>query len=577
MRTARFDQYELDVESGELRGASSTIRLQIKPLELLLLLLEQPGEVVTGEAIRARLWPVGTVVEFDHGIATALKKLRRALGDDAARPRYIETLPRRGYRWTCAVDWSGTTQAVVGAVDAIAVLPFVNLSVDKENEYFSDGLAEEILNLLTRVPGLCVIARTSAFVFRGSGLDIRTIGRTLGVQTILEGSVRRAGTRIRVTAQLIDAAAGLHLWSERYDRELTDIFAVQDEIAEAIVGKLRRHRGASAKAAARPTANLDAYDAYLKGRYHAATVTPDAAGRARGFFEQAIALDPSYAPAYTGLARSLLISVQFGLKSGRELMPQMKAAALRAVALDDQEAEAQAMLGIVAGAFDYDWTEALRRCRLALACEPALPAACHMCAQFILIPQRRFEEAVAVLERVLVEDPLAPLSRKTLAEALFMGDLDPQRAIDELQRLIEWDDRFWLAHFTLANIFAETGMTREAIGAYEKGLAIAPFPPLIGGLASVYARAGDHARAEDLLRRLDAPEHANNRSKSYMFFHLDRLELDPAAHYLAEMIEARDPDVIWVACHRSIERLKQHARFGELLRKMNLTSVAHTS
>jgi serine/threonine-protein kinase len=418
-----------------------------------------------------------------------------------------------------------------------------------------------------------VTARTSAFAFRGSSIDIRTICRTLGVQTILEGSVRRAGTRIRVSAQLIDADTGLHVWSERYDRELIDVFAVQDEIAEAIVGKLRRELGASARAVVRQ-ANLDAYDAYLRGRYYAATVTPDAAKRARAFFEQAIALDPSYAPAHTGLARSLLIAVQFGVKSGRELMPQMKAAALRAVALDDQEAEAHAMLGIVAGAFDYDWAEALRRCRLALACKPAPPTACHMCAQFILIPQRRFDEAVAVLEPVLIADPLAPLPRKTFAEALFMGGLDQQRAIDELQRLIEWDDRFWLAHFTLANIYAETGMTREAIAAYEKGLAIAPFPPLIGGLASVYARAGDHARAEGLLRRLDAPEHANNRSKSYMFFHLGCSELDRAADYLAEMIEARDPDVIWLGCHRSIDRLRRHARFSELLGKMDLARIA---
>ena len=409
MLAARFDTSELDVRTGELRQGALTVRLQDKPLQLLVLLLEHPGTVVTREKIRERLWSADTVVEFEHGIGTALKKLRRALNDDAASPRYIETLPRRGYRWLAGV--SSVDASLPGPPgDSIAALPFMNLSEDKENEYFSDGLAEEILNLLASVKGLHVTARTSAFAFRGGAQDVRKIGEILNVRTILEGSVRRSGNRVRVIAQLIHTGDGYHLWSDRYDREVTDMFAVQDDIARAIVDRLKLRFAGHKPIAVRQPANLDAYDAYLKGRYYAATVTPAAAARSRKHFEDAIALDPSFAPAYSGLARSMFISVQFGLQAGRELMPQVKTAALKAVALDEMESEAHALLGLVAGAFDYDWTEARRRSALALACEPQTPAVRHFCAQFILIPLRRFDEAIELLEPVLMADPLFALT-----------------------------------------------------------------------------------------------------------------------------------------------------------------------
>lgn len=568
MHAARFDTFELDVRSGELRQGARTVRLQDKPLQLLVLLLEHPGKVVTRGKIRERLWSADTVVEFEHGIGTALKKLRRALNDDAASPRFIETLPRRGYRWLAGV--SGVDASLPGPSEhSIAVLPFMNLSEDKENEYFSDGLAEEILNLLTSVKGLRVTARTSAFAFRGSAQDVRKIGEILNVRTILEGSVRRSGNRVRVTAQLIHTGDGYHLWSDRYDREVTDMFAVQDDIARAIVDRLKLRFAGHNPIAVRQTANLDAYDAYLKGRYHAATVTPAAAVRARKHFEDAIALDPSFAPAYSGLAKSLFISVQFGLQAGSELMPQVKTAALKAIALDETDSEAHALLGLVAGAFDYDWTEALRRSALALACEPQTSEVRHFCAQFILIPLRRFDEAIALLEPVLMADPLSPLPRKTMAEALVMSGRDRQRAIDELRRLLEWNDGFWLANFTLGNIYAQSGMRAEAVAEYEEGLRVAAFPPMIGGLASLHAQAGDSAEAERILRGLDVPEQASGRAKGLMFFHLGCSAYDQVADYLERLIDARDPDVIWLGCHPFLRDLQQHPRLGALLSKMN--------
>lgn len=324
MRSARFDSFELNLKAGELRNKTQVVRLQGKPFQILVLLLENSGDVVTREEIRKKLWPEDTVIELDHGIGTAVKKLRHALGDDPASPRYIETLARRGYRWIAGVEWvktkvtasssasrSGDSSEPArtisnGAIDSIAVLPFANLSTDQDNEYFSDGLAEEIINALTRVPGLRVTARTSAFAFRGRKEDARKIGEILGVGAILEGSVRRAGNRIRVAAQLIDARDGYHLWSEQYDRKMMDIFALQDQISQAIVGQLKAQLGGAGPLLVRKAANIEAYDAYLKGRYHYAKMftrfTADTLACAKASYEQAIALDSQYGPAYSRLA-----------------------------------------------------------------------------------------------------------------------------------------------------------------------------------------------------------------------------------------------------------------------------------
>jgi adenylate cyclase len=242
---------------------------------MLLLLLQHSGEVVTQEELRKTLWPGGTVVEFDHSIATALKKLRRALGDDADHPRYIETLARRGYRWIAGVEWvhSGegpeTLDAVERTIDSIAVLPFTNLSANPEQDYFCEGLAEEILNALTRVPELRVTARTSSFAFRGKEQDIRQICQALNVRAILEGSVRYSASRIRITVQLIHGGNGCHLWSESYDRETTDVFAVQEEISQAIASrlKLKLRSTTSGPLVLRGTENREAHHAYLEGRH----------------------------------------------------------------------------------------------------------------------------------------------------------------------------------------------------------------------------------------------------------------------------------------------------------------------
>src|SRR5579863_673294 len=252
---------------------------------------------------------------------------------------------------------------------SIAVLPFANMSGDKENEYFSDGLAEEIINALAQVPGLKVTARTSAFAFRGKEQDIRGIAEALNVRTILEGSVRRAGNRIRVTAQLINAEDGYHLWSERYDREMTDVFAMQDDIAAAIAAKLQLKLGPSPAVARHYTPSLPAYEAFLKGRHHLAKLAPDTIARRKEFFDQAIALDPGYVEPYLALAGSYTTLAIEGMPA-KEMMPLTRSLARKVLELDPSERRAHALLGSVGALYDWNWKEAQERFRLARLGDP---------------------------------------------------------------------------------------------------------------------------------------------------------------------------------------------------------------
>jgi TolB-like protein len=454
---------------------------------------------------------------------------------------------------------------------SIAVLPFANLSADKENEYFSDGLAEEILNALTRVPGLKVTARTSAFAFRGKDQDIRKIGEALDVRTVLEGSVRRAGNRIRVTAQLINASDGYHLWSERYDRDMTDVFAIQDEMARAIVDALKVQLTGAPPVATRQTVNVEAYHAYLKGRYHFLKLTPESVARGRACFDEAIALDPNYAPAHARLAHSLHATAYFGWKSPREVMPLAKAAALKALDLDEGEPDAQFVLAAVAGQFEYNWQEALRRCQLALACPAVPPDVGALCATFILLPLGRVDEAITVIQRSSIMDPLSPYPQQQLAAALAARGSDAQ-AIESLQRLLELHETFWAGYFFLGCIYTGRAMTQEAIASLEKCLQLMPsYPGTIGLLAGNYAQAGDRARAERLLAQLTTE--GRTGARAFATFHAVCSEFESAADYFEQAIEERDLTVIELGMWPFFAAFRKSPRGRAVLQKMNLADV----
>jgi TolB-like protein/Tfp pilus assembly protein PilF/predicted Ser/Thr protein kinase len=447
---------------------------------------------------------------------------------------------------------------------SIAVLPFANMNADREQEYFSDGLAEEILNGLAQVKGLKVIARTSSFAFRGKEQDITKIAETLRVGTILEGSVRRAGSRLRVTCQLIDAADGSHLWSQRYDREMADVFAIQDEISAAIVDALKV-KLAPAKRVAVHAPNLDAYHAYLKGRHHASLVAPNEVERARSYFERAIALDASYAEPWAGLAGCYMaLAMERPDAQPRELMQQAREAAQRAVELDPSKPDGHLWLARVAATLDYDWTEAMRRYRLAVACGGIASHEQATCVLFLLLPLQLLDEALAVCDATIAADPLAAMPR--LARAVVFraqGFLDESSA--ELRRLLELHSGFYVGLIHLGYVLILQKRLEEAVAILERARQLAPWH--MGGaalLAVALQRTGQPERAEELIAGF-----AGNPNFASIFY-ASAGDYERAAAEFSKLIEMRHPVVVLSV---ELAREFRDSSWGQhLLRKMNLAS-----
>jgi serine/threonine-protein kinase len=326
---------------------------------------------------------------------------------------------------------------------SIAVLPFANLSADKENEYFSDGLAEDILNLLAKIPGLKVIARTSSFTFRGKEQDITKIAEALRVRTILEGSVRRAGNRLRITAQLINAADGTHLWLERYDRDMTDIFAIQDEIGQAISEALKVRLAPRVQ-----TVNIEAYQNYLRGQYYRMRMTPESLAKAKEFFEQALAIDPNYASAHSGLAEYNYTLAVFGIKPTGDVAPLAKSAAEEALAIDPANSEAHSVLAVMAAICDYDWKAVEQHFHKAMAAEPVPSIVRVRYVLYYLLPLGRITEATGQSRLALETDPLSTLNHFGVAWCMYYGK-QYRETIEYARRALEYDANQFLIWYMM--------------------------------------------------------------------------------------------------------------------------------
>jgi serine/threonine-protein kinase len=454
---------------------------------------------------------------------------------------------------------------------SIAVLPFSNMSADKENEYFSDGLTEEIINALAQIPGLNVTARTSSFAFRSKDQDIRQIAEVLDVHNVLEGSVRRAGNRIRITAQLIDAANGYHLWSERYDREMADVFALQDEIAQAVAGALKV-KLTSEPAARRYMPSVPAYELFLKGRHLMVFGGPQGMPRAKEWLDQAIELDPQFALAHAQRAMHFTSLAALGMRPARETLAQARRAAQEALRIDPSLPEGHGALATVAVFLDHDWQEAGRHFQIAMAREPIPAIVNHFYGFFYLLPQGRVPEAAEALERAVQDDPLNILCRTQLGVCYWTLDRR-EDASKQFRKVLEINENYPLALFLQGFWYADGRRLDEALAFAERLYSVAPqFPVGVGLLAAVLSRKGDSRRSESVLRELGDGS-APCTPLGFCLFHLIRSEIDKAADWAEKSIEERDPNSLPATCGPNRKFLEAAGRWPAIARMLNLSQA----
>lgn len=556
-----FDRFELDLRSGELRREGRRIRLQEQPFQLLALLIENAGEIVTREEAWRTLWHKDTFVDFNHGVAVVVNKLREALGDSVQKPRFIETLPKRGYRFIARIE------PPVDSIEdqpSIAVLPFVNMTADKENEYFCDGLAEEVINALAQMKGVMVAGRTSSFYFRGKEIELGEIGRCLNVQHILEGSVQRSGKHVRVTAQLIKVADGFHTWSARYDLELTDLFAVQDEITTAIAEALRLRLSPEVRRPRRRQPDLAAYDAYLKARDQLLVrPSPGSATAAKQFLDSAIQVDPNFALPHGLLGVYYIGQAFWAGMPPREAIRSARAAEREALRIDPSLPEAHAMMGCCAG-MEFSWKEAEQHWNLAMARDPVPQDVLFWYANHFLLPIGRVSEAVNIESKVLEHDPLNLLYRHHWAVALrHLGKLEEAEA--ELRRILEVDGEYSLALGTLGAVCAQQGRFDEALKFTEAADTLVSLAPFRGQFAALLMTAGATSRADSLIDELKSGDRCA-ASVGLAVFHGMLGQFAQAAEYAEQAIDERY--TLLIAMIRPL--LQSSPQWPALAKQMNL-------
>jgi len=488
-------------------------------------------------------------------------------------------------RYATALEFAAALGGEIGVTEAtadratIAVLPFANMSADPENEYFSDGITEEVINAVAGIPDLRVTARTSAFQFKGKEYDIREIGRKLGVGTLLEGSVRKAGSRVRVTAQLINVADGYHLWSERFDRDLEDVFAIQDEISSAIAERLKSQFAAAtpqSQAKAPPATRPDpkAYDAYLRGRYHRRRMFGggDAIENAAAGYREAIQIDPGFAPAYSALAElHTVLAIGFATQPSRELMPQAKEAAERALEINANLAEAQLARALVAMYYEWDYAAAKAGIDRAIAINPSFVDA-HFWAEFYYTyVERDFEKAVAANQRAAELDPLDLNVSSRLAQVLIIFDRIDE-AIERLERIIQLDPNHMVSHLELADAYWRRGEGDKARAEAERAMELSPGLSIAAvGMSIGIASSGDTARARELLAQL-----TERAQTGYVFpfwlavGHAALGEMDRAFEYLDQAERDRDPNLLYITAAPQEVGWRSDHRYAELLRRIGL-------
>ena len=568
----RFGAFELDERSRELRTATSRIRLQDQPFEILRLLLQRPGEVVTRQELRRQLWPDGTYVDFEHSLNAAVKRLRAALGDDADNPRFVETLPRRGYRFVGASSPIEAQPALQSRTPRVrlAVLPFSNLG-DERHEYFGDGLHEE---LISQLGGLCrgrlgVLGRWSSVVFKGTPLRARDVGEALRADYLLEGSVRHEDERVRVTARLIEAAGETQIWAEMYDRHLTHCLTVQTDVAAQIARALAAELVPDDAPSRTSVAASAAYQAYLKGRYFWNKSEDQAIDQAIAYYQEALTLDPSFGPAAAALARARVARAEHYLEVPRLALASARDAAKHALEIDGSLYEAHLALAETQRMLDFDWAAAEASYLKALALNPSSESA-HRAYALLLSALGRHREAVRESDRAIELDPLCLVVGGAAAWVAYASG-DYPAAIEIARNTIDMDPEFVRARRVLAAAYLQSGRITEAVQELEASAALTDHPVLLAWLAHARAITGRTYEAEAIVTRmLQQAGYRQHYALAVAYIGLGRI--DEAFEALDVACLDRDPLLSHIAVEPRFDHLRGDPRFVALLTRMGLST-----
>ena len=618
--TLRFDGYELDVRAGELRKHGVRLRLRGQPLQVLEILLERPGEVVTREELQTRIWSSNAFGDFDHNLHNAVARIREVLGDSPENPRYIETLPRRGYRYVgpiqdfqkpplakeivdnaaqpvslveppkrkksfvlslCALLALGLValslwrhaKAGVAPIRSIAVLPLKNLSGDPSEEFFVDGMTDQLITDLAKIGSLRVISGTSVMQYKGAKKGLPEIARELNVDAIVEGSAIRSGQRVRITAQLIQARTDQHLWAETYDRDLGDILNLQSEVSDAIAQKVRTQLTSTQQAQLHRghTVNPAAYDDYLRGRLYFVNefTKVDALNRAKRYFKESIQKDLDFALAYAGLADTYAYLAFAGALPKDQAERSAREALAKALKLDDNIGEAYDTLGALSWRFDWDWKAADREFNRAIALAPSYSCAREDRATFLAMTGRR-DEALAELAKIQQLD--YSFSSAMTESDTYYTLRDYPNLIKASRRALLLDPKEWSQHYTLGVGYEGTGRLQEAIFEYQQVIAMFGDSGSVVALAHALRATGKKAEAEKILRDLERKATKNSTSQYRMATIYAGLgENEKAFQFLEKAYSEKTLDLPgFLKSDPLLDGLRSDRRFQDLLRRVGL-------
>ena len=626
--TIQFGVYEADVRAGELRKHGLKVKLQAQPFGILVLLLERPGEIVDRSELRQKLWPTDVFVDFDQGLNKAVNKLRDALGDSAENPRFIETIPKRGYRFIAPVtvrglpeasalvtetplttappanfklsnvqpseartrNWRNYTAAIVlvaviavvaaGAAffrnrlipptDSLAVLPLADSSSDANLEYLGDGITETIINNLSQLPGLRVMARSTVFHYKGKDVDPRVVGRELGVRAVLTGRVVQNGENLIISMELTNVADGTQLWGEHYNRKFADLLAVQDEISRQITSKLQlKLTGAQQKLLARRyTDETEAYQLYLRGRYYFNKRTDEGFLKAADYFQQAIARDESYGLAYAGLADCYGL-LAWETYPAKEYLPKAKAAADKALQIDDQMAEAHTSKAMIKALYEWDWSGAEAEYQRAIKLNPGYATAHHWYG-IHLAAMGRFEESRRELQNALDLDPLSVIVNLNNAYPYHYTH-QYERAVEVYRKTIEMDPNFAWAHEDLMLAYEQQGKQREAIEEGVTTLRLSGDAELAAAVQRAYTAGGYRVALQRWIEGIT--EQSKSRYVPPIRFaqlYVRLGERDKAFEWLEKAYALRSAPLVYLNVDPRYDSLRSDPRFTELLGKIGL-------